>query len=49
MSLVGYRPVDSLAMTVVLGLLALLAGSAVLGVIALLWKVMHLVHLVQVP
>ena len=46
MSLIGYRPVDSLAMTVVLGLLALLAGSAVLGIISLIWKVMQLIHLV---
>ena len=46
MSLVGYRPVDSLAMTVVLGLLALLVGSAALGIIALIWKVMQLIHLV---
>lgn len=47
MSLLGYRPVDSLAMTVVLGLLALLVGSAALGIIALLWKAMQLVHLVR--
>ena len=42
MSLVSYRPVDSLAMTVVLGLLALLAGSVVLGLCVIAYKVMQL-------
>ncbi len=46
MSLVSYRPVDSLAMMVVLGLLALLAGSVVLGLCIIVYKVLQLIHLV---
>ena len=46
MSLISYRPVDSLAMTVVLGLLALLAGSVVLGLCVIAYKVMQMIHLV---
>ena len=42
----SYKPVYSISALTVLGLLTLLAGSVVLGIIALLWKVMQLIHLV---
>ena len=39
---IAYKPVDSMAALVALGLLALLAGSAVLGLCVIVYKVVQL-------